>query len=396
MSHDAFVSYSSLDKAAADATCAALELAGIRCWIAPRDVVPGAEWSASIIDALHSSRVLILVFSENANNSAQVRREVERAVSKGIPVLPLRIQDVPPVHALEYFIGTVHWLDALTPPLESHLRRLVDSVKSLLQIEAEPPRLAPAPPPTPAPVPAARRLPMALLAGACCLALAILGLGVWWLTHIPPSPAIPENNSAAQAGATTQPATATQPALDSDLTGTFAYNTLIDDLHTGFVNTISAAGTFQMTITQSETGHYQVVNGIDTTLADGTGRSVVGSLTVLGATELQVTNRYGTANFTRLTPGLPLNASNLDITGTWQAKVVNNGLVWTLTLQDNPDGTYKYQAVAQDHGSCTYAHQLWSATSAVTGLTTSGTYQLLDAGDVEFSGPAGQSVWQRQ
>jgi hypothetical protein len=31
MPHDAFISYSSLDKAAANAACAALEAAGIRC-----------------------------------------------------------------------------------------------------------------------------------------------------------------------------------------------------------------------------------------------------------------------------------------------------------------------------------------------------------------------------
>jgi hypothetical protein len=44
MTHDVFISYSSLDKAVADAACAALEAYGIRCWIAPRDIVPGKEW----------------------------------------------------------------------------------------------------------------------------------------------------------------------------------------------------------------------------------------------------------------------------------------------------------------------------------------------------------------
>lgn len=36
MAHDVFISYSSKDKTAADATCAVLEGCGVRCWMAPR------------------------------------------------------------------------------------------------------------------------------------------------------------------------------------------------------------------------------------------------------------------------------------------------------------------------------------------------------------------------
>ena len=38
MAHDVFISYSHFDKYAADATCAALEAVGIRCWMARRDM----------------------------------------------------------------------------------------------------------------------------------------------------------------------------------------------------------------------------------------------------------------------------------------------------------------------------------------------------------------------
>ena len=63
--------------------------------------------------------MLVLVFSSHANQSPQVGREVERAVNRGIPIVPLRIENISPTQSLEYFIGTVHWLDALTPPVES-------------------------------------------------------------------------------------------------------------------------------------------------------------------------------------------------------------------------------------------------------------------------------------
>ena len=42
MAHDVFISHSSHDRAAAEAALAALERAGHSCWIAPRDIVPGA------------------------------------------------------------------------------------------------------------------------------------------------------------------------------------------------------------------------------------------------------------------------------------------------------------------------------------------------------------------
>ena len=133
MSFDVFISYASTDKAIADATCAALEAAQVRCWIAPRDVLPGADWSASIIDALDNCRAMVLIFSAKANDSPQIRNEVARAVQLGVPVIPVRIEDIPPAKSLAYFIGAVHWLDAVTPPIETHLKRLAENVKALLQ-----------------------------------------------------------------------------------------------------------------------------------------------------------------------------------------------------------------------------------------------------------------------
>jgi hypothetical protein len=132
LAHDVFISYSHSDKTVADAACAKLEAAGIRCWIASRDIAPGAEWGESIVDAIDHSRVMVLIFSSNANESRQVRREVERAVSKSVTIVPVRIEDVEPTRSLAYFMAGVHWLDALTPPLERHLERLASSIKAFL------------------------------------------------------------------------------------------------------------------------------------------------------------------------------------------------------------------------------------------------------------------------
>ncbi len=132
MAHDVFISHSAKNKITADAVCARLESEGIRCWIAPRDVTPGMEWGECIIEAIEQARIMVLIFTADANASPQIRREVERAVNRGVAILPLRVEDVLPGKALEYFIGSVHWLDALTPPLEAHLKNLAGTIKMLL------------------------------------------------------------------------------------------------------------------------------------------------------------------------------------------------------------------------------------------------------------------------
>lgn len=132
MAHDVFISHSAQDKVVADAVCAALETAAVRCWIAPRDVQPGRSFAGEITRAIGQSKAMVLIFSANSNNSQQVLREVQLAVSSHLHIIQLRIEDVRPNDDLTYFLSTPHWLDALTPPLENHLQRLVAAVKALL------------------------------------------------------------------------------------------------------------------------------------------------------------------------------------------------------------------------------------------------------------------------
>src|ERR1700741_4879187 len=133
-----FISHSSKDRATADAICAHLESTCIKCWIAPRDIEPGATWTKGIMQGLDACRVLILVFSEHANDSDHVEREVAKAFSSGLAVIPFRIKDVLPSQSLSYFLDTVQWLDAGAPPLQKHLGTLSELVKKLLVDETTP------------------------------------------------------------------------------------------------------------------------------------------------------------------------------------------------------------------------------------------------------------------
>ena len=152
VAHDVFISYSSKDKVIADAVCARLEGRGIRCWIAPRDVQPGLPYGEEIIDAIHGSRVMVLVFSSNANASPHIPKEIERAVSHGVSIIPLRVEAVAPGKSLDYFISSVHWLDAITPPLESHLESLANTILTLLPQDQPRPPIATSRLPLPQPL----------------------------------------------------------------------------------------------------------------------------------------------------------------------------------------------------------------------------------------------------
>ena len=145
MAHDVFISYSHEDKQTAEAMCHWLEDEGIRCWMAPRDVRPGMQYAAEIDQAINSCKVMVVVFSGRTNDSVHVPNEIERAVSKGAPVVPFRIEDVHPSGSLEYYLESRHWLDAITPPLEQHLDRLAQGIRSLLPtLAASPPAHKPA------------------------------------------------------------------------------------------------------------------------------------------------------------------------------------------------------------------------------------------------------------
>src|SRR5437773_934928 len=133
MACDVFISHSVKDQRVADAVLAKLEAESVTCWTAPRDVVPGADWGESIINAIESSHIMILIFSKSANASPQVRRAVERAVNKGVYIIPFRVHEIPPAKSLEYFISSSQWMDAFSPPLELHLDNLAKTVKAVLK-----------------------------------------------------------------------------------------------------------------------------------------------------------------------------------------------------------------------------------------------------------------------
>jgi TolB-like protein len=128
LGHDVFVSYASQDAAVAQKACSALETAEFKCWIAPRDVVPGTLYADGIVGAIDESRVLVLILSKDAVASAHVGKELERATSKRHPIIALRLDTAPLTRAFEYFLNESQWIDAGAAHTDAAIEKLIAAV----------------------------------------------------------------------------------------------------------------------------------------------------------------------------------------------------------------------------------------------------------------------------
>jgi TIR domain len=137
MPRDVFISHSAQDKKVSETICAALEQSGIRCWIAPRDVRAGKSFPGEITRAIQQSKVMLLIFSRHSNSSEQVLREVQLAVDSHVPIVRLRIEDIPLSDDLRYYLSTPHWLDALSHPVSKHIPPVARAIKELLEQSTE-------------------------------------------------------------------------------------------------------------------------------------------------------------------------------------------------------------------------------------------------------------------
>jgi hypothetical protein len=158
MSHQIYIYAAPRDKVSANAARAVLEAEGMGCWIASRDLPPGADPVETARAAIAAAQVMLLIFSAHTNEvEDQVKRELQFAAQSQTPVLPFRIEKVKPSRVLEYFLPANQFVDGFPPPLDVHLRRLTGLLKPAL--EKYPPRppmpgAPPAPPPETSDAPA--------------------------------------------------------------------------------------------------------------------------------------------------------------------------------------------------------------------------------------------------
>ena len=132
MDHEVFISYSSANIQTAQAICHALESNRIKCWMAPRDIRPGAEYGDIIEEAIVTCKVFLIVFSETSQISRWVRSELNIGFSSNKPIIPFRIDPTDLKGSMKLMLNDKHWLNAYPNP-EEKFSELAAVILDLLQ-----------------------------------------------------------------------------------------------------------------------------------------------------------------------------------------------------------------------------------------------------------------------
>jgi len=136
MEYDVFISYASPDKVVADAVCHTLESHLVKCWMAPRDVTPGTPYARAIIQAIKDSRMMVLIYSKDANKSEHVANEIDRMFSLNKPIIPFLIDETKMNDEYQYYLSRKHWLVAF-PEYRDKCEELAETITRLLEIKPQ-------------------------------------------------------------------------------------------------------------------------------------------------------------------------------------------------------------------------------------------------------------------
>jgi hypothetical protein len=145
MTHDVFVSHAHKDQRIAEAICEKLESIGVSCWLAARDISPGEDWTQVTRNAIGSSRLMVLVLSENANAAPHIEREIAHAFYTQRAILPVRLTRTPSPREFILYLGDVGWFDLFGAPVEKRLEALAATVDGMIRSRIDPRDARPSP-----------------------------------------------------------------------------------------------------------------------------------------------------------------------------------------------------------------------------------------------------------
>lgn len=136
MDVDVFVSYhteSSLH--IVEAVVNRLEANGVRCWYASRDNL--GAYAGSIAQAIHDCAVFLLILNRPASQSVHVLNEIDLVTKRldrrePVTLLPFHVADDEITADAQYYLGRLHWIDAMTPPMYRRVEELTDKILQIL------------------------------------------------------------------------------------------------------------------------------------------------------------------------------------------------------------------------------------------------------------------------
>lgn len=130
--YDVFISYSSKNRAMTEEIVRNLEQSGISCWYAPRNIKPGEVWEHSIVTAIRSSWMLLLIYTDESNASAQVENELAVAANAGSLMGAYREKLIVPSEGMSNYFNRMEWINARAESVCERMRILTEGVLALL------------------------------------------------------------------------------------------------------------------------------------------------------------------------------------------------------------------------------------------------------------------------
>ncbi len=125
-----FISYSTKDGNVPFEICDFLEKKGIKCWIAPRNILPGNSYASEIIKGIKNCSAFLVLTSNNTNSSEHVLNELECAVNNKKTIIPFRLENIAFTDDYMYYLSRKHWINYFDNN-DNALRLLLQTLSSV-------------------------------------------------------------------------------------------------------------------------------------------------------------------------------------------------------------------------------------------------------------------------
>lgn len=131
---DVFISYRTTDQETADQVVKLLEQDGLVCWISSRNLRPNdnLNYWHSIERAIERSKLFLVISSQEAMLSRDVKREITTAQNLNKQRIEIKIDLAPPTTFFKVFFEGVKWLDASNGFGVDHYQSLLSRVHELI------------------------------------------------------------------------------------------------------------------------------------------------------------------------------------------------------------------------------------------------------------------------
>lgn len=169
-----FVSHASKDAQDAEMLVHHLERKGVSCWISTRDIPNGKEFAEVLVEAIDGADLMVVLLTETANESQHVVREINRAVDRRKPILPVRMGNFELSKSMQYYLSHTQWLfieegvslEESLPAIEAAIKTPAKDGRSKNDV--------------PRPIVVPRRSGLGAVVLGAVLAVVLLGAGVWF------------------------------------------------------------------------------------------------------------------------------------------------------------------------------------------------------------------------